>query len=358
MQLRFKHRQQGIALVIVMIVITFLSILVAGFSYSMKVETKLARNAIYDPEMEWLGRSGIELAKYVLGQQRNIAGENNYDSLNQKWAGGPGNSNSVIADVQMDNVPLGRGSFSVKITDCERKFNVNVADEMILQQALLIMGADPSEFTTVVNSILDWIDPDDTPRTGGTESDYYEGLNPPYSAKNGPVDDMNELLLVRGVTPEMFWGPRYSGPPSVNMFSRSRHGLRERERPAYTTGLVDLFTPFGSRGINLNTASATALQVIPEIDENTAAEIIKRRAGPDGADGTLDDMPYRSPGELASVPGISPALVGQISRFFVVQSTTFEVEVTVSLDGRTRKFFAILRRLDTKNVQVLTMYWK
>jgi type II secretory pathway component PulK len=69
MQIRRAKPNRGIALIIVMIVITFFSILVAGFSYSMKVETRLARNSGFDSEMDWLGRSGIELAKYVLGQQ-------------------------------------------------------------------------------------------------------------------------------------------------------------------------------------------------------------------------------------------------------------------------------------------------
>lgn len=359
MNLKSTHPKAcGIALIIVMIVITFLTILVAGFSYSMKVESKLARNAVFDPEMEWLGKSGIELAKYVIGQQRMIANEP-WDSLNQKWAGGIGNSNSVIADVQLTGVQLGRGTFSVKINDCESKFNINTANEIILQQAMTLIGVDASEIPPTVASILDWIDFDNqTHMGGGTESDYYMTLDPPYEAKNGPVDDIAELLLVRGVTPEMFWGPRYQGAPMA-FVANKRRGLHGAPEPVtYATGLIDLFTPFGSGLLNLNTATMTALQVIPEIDENIAAAIISRRNGQDGSPGTEDDMPFRSPGEIGSIPGIPPPMAGAIARYFTVQSTAFEVEVDVQLDQRSRKFFAIVRRMDPKNIVTLTMYWK
>ena len=103
-------------------------------------------------------------------------------------------------------VNLGTGSFTWKITDLERKFNINTAPEPILQQALMLMGVDAGQMTPIVNCILDWIDPDDSPRMQGAESDYYQSLQPPYLAKNGPIDDMSELLLIKNITPELYWG--------------------------------------------------------------------------------------------------------------------------------------------------------
>ena len=61
-----RSSQQGIALVIVMISILVLTVLAGGFAYSMKVETKLARNANSEADLEWLGRSGVEYARWVL----------------------------------------------------------------------------------------------------------------------------------------------------------------------------------------------------------------------------------------------------------------------------------------------------
>ncbi len=107
-----------------MIVIVVLGILAGGFAYSMKVETKLARFGTYETDLEWLGRSGVEFGRYVLGQQLGIPNEGAYASLNQKWAGGPGGStNELLADIHLDNNHLGDGVFSVRIIDTGRNLS-------------------------------------------------------------------------------------------------------------------------------------------------------------------------------------------------------------------------------------------
>jgi hypothetical protein len=58
----------------------------------------------------------------------------------------------------------------------------------------------------VADSILDFIDEDDEPREYGAESEFYLSLPSPYEAKNAPLDSVEELLLVRGVTPLMLFG--------------------------------------------------------------------------------------------------------------------------------------------------------
>ena len=197
------QNQTGIALIIVMISITVLSILAAGFAYSMKVETKLAMNANSETELTWLGLSGVELARYVLAQSLKCP----YDSLNQKWAGGPGSdceTNGSLGGITLENHELGNGKFSVKITDLERKVNINGADEAMLEQGLRLVGVDAGDFSAIGGSILDWIDADNNIHIGGTESDYYQSLEPPYYAKNKPIDDLSKLLLIRGITPDIY----------------------------------------------------------------------------------------------------------------------------------------------------------
>ena len=69
MKLRPHPNSGGVALVIVMIAIFVLSMLVAALAYSMKVETKLAMTANNEAALTWLGRSGVELARYAVAQQ-------------------------------------------------------------------------------------------------------------------------------------------------------------------------------------------------------------------------------------------------------------------------------------------------
>ena len=134
--------------------------------------------------------------------------------------------------MSLDNYPVGDGTVSLKIIDLERKANINTANAAAIQQALTLMGVDASDISVVSDSIQDWIDPDDLPRVAGAESDYYQGLTPPYYAKNAPIDDLSELLLVRGVTPEMYWGSSATNhipvrlPAQTRFWHRARPGAR------------------------------------------------------------------------------------------------------------------------------------
>lgn len=58
----------------------------------------------------------------------------------------------------------------------------------------------------VADAILDWMDDDDDVRTYGAEADHYQSLVSPYLPANGPIRHLDELLLVRGVTPELLYG--------------------------------------------------------------------------------------------------------------------------------------------------------
>jgi general secretion pathway protein K len=354
---RNSRSERGIALVIVMISITVLAILAGGFAYAMKVETKLARNANNENELEWLGRSGVEYARWILAQQMMIPQEP-YDGLNQVWAGGAGGigtSNSALADVQKE-VKLGNGSFTWKIRDLESKYNINVAPESVLQQGLMVMGVDAGAFPPIVGAILDWIDPDDKPHIEGTESDYYQGLTPPYEAKNGPIDDLSELLLIRGITQEMYWGGVSTNHPTSAVQRKLAPGGASQQAMGFPVGLVDLFTPMSSGKININTASASVLQLIPGMDATMAQGIVGAREGEDDGSGLTG--PYRTVDQIRRVPEVNLQVARLIQQFCDVRSRTFEVQVDAQINGYTRTFYAVIGRNNPRDIQILTFYWK
>lgn len=64
----------------------------------------------------------------------------------------------------------------------------------------------PGMTDELADAILDYIDADDTVRSFGAESAYYQGLAMPYPAKNGPLESLDELLMVRGVSPMLLYG--------------------------------------------------------------------------------------------------------------------------------------------------------
>ena len=368
--------QRGIALIIVMIMIVVFAGMAFILASSMKVETKLARNSNWDTELEWMGRSGIEFAKYLLTPCGGNPGAGQYDALNQKWAGGIGETNSCFEAMSLTDNQLGHGKFSVKIKDADAKFNINlilVQPDMVKHGLEFVMGVDAAEAPHIVSAIIDWIDRNDDPMVGSTdtETSYYMSLTPPYKAKNGPIDDLTELMMIKGVTPNMFYGGGGSSAANTRAAPKSnRFNQRFNEEPAYPVGFADLFTTVSSGFININTASAEVLQLMPDMDQQIASEIIQWRNGEDGVQGNEDDRPFKSVGELGNVQALrSLASSGGgkgggnpmqiLQQYFGTRSSTFEVEVEVEIDAVKRTYYALLRRTGQGN-QIVTcyMYWR
>ena len=355
----------GFALIVVMVIITVLSILAGAFAFSMKVETRLARNSGLDSEMEWLGRSGIEFARFVLANSGGPAGQN-VTALNQFWASGYPSlqeTNGPLEGLSLTDNELGGGRFSIRIRDLESRMNVNALNpkdprsRILLDRALTLMGVDGGETATIGDSILDWMDADNMENLSGAETDFYLSHDPPYTAKNGPIDDLTELLLVNGMTKELFWGPAapfHSGPSASRRASRGP----ELISPALPVGFVDLFTCMGLNRVNVNTAPAMVLQLVLGVDETIAQNIIRVRSGPDEAEGTEDDMPFMNPGMLmTAVPGMNPQTPMTGLNLVATQSATFEVTVDTRIGNYNRQFVALLRR-DPQQVQILQFSWK
>jgi len=343
-------------MILVMGAVIVLTALVAGFSYSMKVEARLAQNYQSDAEMQWMARSGVELARYVLSQEMQAPGGRNFDALNQKWAGGVGSiTNDALAGISLSDNIIGRGRFSIKITDQERRFNINAADRFVLQQALIMMNVDASLQGTLVDSIMDWKDPDNDPGINGAESDdFYLRLTPPYYAKNGPIDDISELLLVKGMSPEVYWGSSSTNVARSDNAPKPGEVGRFGESAYIHVGLSELFTAVSAAQVNINTCTAETLQVAG-LDSMISQFVLEARRGPDGADGTEDDMPFLNPGQIP-IPTDDPAIRQQIQQYFTVRSLTFEVIVTCEVGGYRKQFRSLLLRRSPRDISILFLH--
>jgi general secretion pathway protein K len=355
------RKESGVALLLVMILVFGMTAIVLALSYAMRVETKLATRTTSETELEWIGRSGVEYGKWVLALSRQIPGEAQYDGLNQFWAGGPGPTNDVdnpLLDVSLKDVPLGDGSFSIEIVDLERQLNINSLTERnprLMELILTVAGAGASDSVDIANSIRDWIDGDDDPAIGaGAESEYYLQLDPPYIAKNSRITDIHELLKIRGVSPALFWGPR-SGQTLITDPRES--GSYVAQSIAGTFGLVDVFCAFSNGQVNINTASREVLTLACGGNDSLAEAVLRERAGPDGVDGTFDDMPARNPADVARLFG-GPLQQDPNTPFatFTSVSTTFEIRVDAQLGQLRRRYIAVVQRANPQNMPTLTFH--
>lgn len=103
-------------------------------------------------------------------------------------------------------VPLGAGEFSYRITDEASRLNLNAGDPARLDRLLDALEIDRSQREIISDSVQDWRDGNELHRVHGAESDYYLKLPVPYRARNANIQDESELLQIRGVTPELYFG--------------------------------------------------------------------------------------------------------------------------------------------------------
>jgi general secretion pathway protein K len=255
--------EKGVALMIVLWVMAILMIIVTEFVYTMKVDSAAAGNFKDEAAASYLASAGVNASLAVIS--------NEYDLVCAGTGGGlvfKKRENGVLRDIEMKSVfELGGGQVSYSIEDESGKININSASRETLVELLRTTGVDTAERDMIADSILDWIDPDDEHYLNGAETDYYSSLSHPYKAKNGPVDTIEELLLVRGMTPEIFYGTGFV-PPELENDGRG-------ESREYG-GIYRSITVKGDGKLNINTASEAVLEAV--YGKGRAQEIMLRRS--------------------------------------------------------------------------------
>ena len=103
---------------------------------------------------------------------------------------------------------VSQSPYTFGVNDEAARINVNSVmlvdpSGSTLQNMLLLF---PNMTQTQMDSIVDWIDADETQHPSGAESDFYSGINPSYNSKDAPLDSLEELLLVQGFSPQLFLG--------------------------------------------------------------------------------------------------------------------------------------------------------
>jgi general secretion pathway protein K len=212
-----RPRDAGVALILALLFVVLLTVLVVEFMYEAQVEASFAENQGGELEAYLAAKSAVAKGIALLAQDQldsMLNGEPEYDSEMDltPWVMG------------QPFEPLNEGFMRTSVADEYGKINLN---------ALLIpsqSGGEPEERAelvaalreffalrdagegaspeSIVDAILDWLDYNDTDneRTDGAENSYYTGLENPYTCKNGPMDSVEELLLIKGITAKVYFG--------------------------------------------------------------------------------------------------------------------------------------------------------
>ncbi len=242
--LKNLHSQRGIALLVVLWILTILMVIVMSFSFMTRTETLTTSSFKGNIEKKFIAEGGIERAIMEIFYRNLYKNQTVELEGREVW--------------KIDGTPYsgeaGNGSYTVKITDESGKVDINKASDVVLRNFFINYGLQEEDADTIADSILDWRDPDDLHRLHGAESDYYMSLPNPYKAKDARFDTLEEILLVKGVTPELTYG------------SGDKKGIME----FLTVNARD-------RRINVNAASKEVLTAVPGMTPELADALIERR---------------------------------------------------------------------------------
>jgi type II secretory pathway component PulK len=291
--------ERGFALLSVMLVTALLAVAVTEFAVSTRLEASMIRSFKDGVLATHLAEAAVQQAI------REILGPGSIAALDDDGAVSfyRAVDTSVVPVKQSRlprrKVPLGPGEFSYRISDEESRLNVNTASPDRVDRLLSAVGVDKQARDIINDSLQDWKDADDLHRVNGAESeDYYLKLPVPYRARNGLLQDVAELLQIRGVTPEIYYG--------------------EQNRPP----LADLVTVVARATVNMNTAPAPVLTALG-LSEAEITEITTTRVR----------APYTSVPARFAGKGLS------------VGSATFRIEAEGLIAGEPRaRIVAIVQR--------------
>jgi len=317
---------KGVALIMVLWVIAVLSVIVLEFCFAMRTDMNITQNYKQELQLYTMAEGGVQRAiteliyKHdpMVQQKRKPLDSAEIPPENKEW----------VTDGRPYFLLFDQRVCEVRVTSEGGKINVNLVSESMLRKVIGNLGLEGETRDIVVDSIMDWRDPDDFYRANGAENAYYQSLKEPYHCKNGNLDSIEELLLIRGITPDLFYGKRGKNEEESSKVDR--------------IGLKDIFTIYSPmQQIDINSATPAALRAVLGIPSEMAQRIVEARKEKKFVN--QQDLLQRVP-ELSS-------LMGEIGMLISFQSTTpyYTIESRAkNKEGGSNRGVKVIVKIDSK----------
>ncbi len=322
---RLLADDRGMALLVTIMIISLLIVVTFEFGKAMRQNYLAAANLKNGEQLSAIARSGINLAIAVLARDGKDAA---FDSLLDEWA--------TVDQADLSGL-FNQGQLRLKVADLSGRLQINSlaqggavgtgARETLSR--LLLSGRfaveNDTEAKEIVDALVDWLDADDRESEAGAENSYYRSLSPGYSCQNGPAQFIEDLLLVKGITPALLYG--FEGKAA----------------------LLSYITVYGNDGkINLNTAEPELLEAMnPLVTKELAAALDDFRREKDNEARLADPLWYKN------VPSWPGDIVFDEERV-TTASAFFSLEATGGLDTLQRRIVAVVHRAEQGRITELT----
>lgn len=318
------NNERGAALILVILMVSIIVAVTMELNASSRANVYEAANFRDRIKTLYIAKSGFNAAATLL-----LRDNNNYDALTEIWARteilspysaqlfeGDGHCTLIIEDES--------GRIPVHKLVSGSAYNQQYRDILARFLSLPEFDLKPDQVESIIDSIKDWLDSDEDISSRGAESAYYQTLAPPYNSKNGALDSLDELLLVHGITPEIFFGAE--GKP----------------------GIRDFLTVYGDGQININTAPKMVLRALSvDMTPERAEAMDNFRRDP--ANQVSDRTWYKKADNMAEV-NLADNIISVKSKNFRISSVGILASMRETVSG------VIERNTDSKKLKVL--FWK
>ena len=322
-------QRRGAALIVVLWVVGLLAMLVGSLAFDAHIEARVISYLRKRTKADYLARSGIEVARLLMDKSKEIKdlSEDEESEDAEKWWFEVGKRLAEGLAIRDFEHAFGEGTIIIDIVPEPARSNVNLLGELDWERILEVSNVPEEYWPELIESFLDWLDTDEDSRVDGAETeDYYSTLDPPYEAKDGPLDTVGELLLVKGFTQAIL-----SGGPLLEDDA-------DEEEPWIVTGIEDLLTTYGDGKVNVNAASQRVLMTLPEVDEIVAGAIIEEREGLLLEEEARGDTSFENVNDFfARIPELDPNLKQHIT----TDSSIYRITSVGRVGGITRTIWCI-----------------
>ena len=203
-------RQKGLALVLVLWVLSLLTIMAGSFALGMRRETSIITGIRNNAQAQAIAESGIALAETKLLDP----------DQNKRWR----------ADGSIYEIISADAKIRVRVLSEAGKVDINQADRTLLEKLFSLSPLDEKQQSQLVSAIIDWRDQDDLIQLNGAEKKEYRDAGLNHQPSNKPFQAVEELQLVLGMNEAVFkWLEEmitvYSGQQQVDLQLASREVL-------------------------------------------------------------------------------------------------------------------------------------
>jgi general secretion pathway protein K len=299
-----KLQARGSMLVLALWALSLLTVFSISLGFSVRQKASLLNRLATLDALYPVAYSGVELAKSLVKADDNV----DVDLRGDTWA------QPVEGDISGASLVLATEG-SPAVVDEERKLNLNNARIDIASRLFQrVSGLPKEQADELVYNVIDFMDSDSFyghPQYGA-ENSYYDSLQKPYKCKDAEYEQLDELLLVKGMTQNTF------------------------------AALKPYITVYGSGKVNMNTAGEEVLSALGFTPDAVKA-ILVLREGSDGRPGTSDDNFFMNAQQIASDIAAKTGTPLDVSQEVLlsglvtegrigVSSTMFRVRSTASLE--------------------------